>query len=138
MASLQCVCGCAFGNAMMSNNVFHTYEKLHQNGKHFTRSGRLQQHLCMHTREKPYRCDKCGDRFTWPSHLRKHICCTRTKEKPYRCDKCRRWFISEGRLQRHSHTHSDTREKPYQCLVCMWRCLRRCPNSVKHFPHSSH
>lgn len=60
----------------------------------FASSNTLQQHMYIHTGERPYTCDVCGRGFTQSHsltfHARRH-----TGEKPFTCEKC-------GAMFRHS------------------------------------
>ena len=79
----------------------------------------LQRHIRIHSGEKPYLCEECGQSFTQSAHLSTHM---RTKHstdetKVHQCPHCP--YSTKhcaAILQRHIRTH--TGEKPYSCEEC--------------------
>ena len=41
--------------------------------KSFRNNAHLKRHAVVHTREKPYTCELCQDRFTRPESLKRHL-----------------------------------------------------------------
>uniref|UniRef100_A0A3P8VB14 C2H2-type domain-containing protein n=1 Tax=Cynoglossus semilaevis TaxID=244447 RepID=A0A3P8VB14_CYNSE len=48
----------------------------------------LQQHVIIHTGQKPYKCSDCGKEFAFLQNMRTHQ--RLHQEKPFRCTCCRK------------------------------------------------
>ena len=76
---------------------------------------RLNQHMGVHTKEKPFACVYCHKSFSQKSSLNRHER-IHTGEKPYACTFCHKSFIQKSDLTRHARLH--TGEKPFSCAYC--------------------
>lgn len=61
-------------------------------GKKFT-SSKLRQHMRCHTKEKPYECNICLQRFSVGGNLKRHVM-THTGERPHICEICGKGIIT--------------------------------------------
>ncbi|CAG0901233.1 unnamed protein product [Cyprideis torosa] len=61
-----------------------------------------------HTKERPYDCNVCSQRFRETGHLQRHVR-IHTGEKPHRCQLCPASFITTGALRVHLRTHTGGR-----------------------------
>ncbi|XP_078417853.1 zinc finger and BTB domain-containing protein 41 [Cetorhinus maximus] len=83
--------------------------------KTFTRRPHLEEHMILHTQDKPFKCSYCEEHFKSRFARLKH------QEKfhlgPFPCDICGRQFNDTGNLKRHIEcTHGGKRK--WTCFIC--------------------
>ncbi|XP_008118195.2 zinc finger and BTB domain-containing protein 41 [Anolis carolinensis] len=83
--------------------------------KSFTRRLHLDEHMILHTQDKPFKCTYCEEHFKSRFARLKH------QEKfhlgPFPCDICGRQFNDTGNLKRHIEcTHGGKRK--WVCYIC--------------------
>ena len=72
-------------------------------GKTFNRKANLRLHSVVHTGEKHFQCDLCGDSFIQNSGLQYHRRVTHGLEKPYICKDCGEAFEYNKQLRYHTN-----------------------------------
>nr|CAH7750397.1 unnamed protein product [Callosobruchus chinensis] len=76
---------------------------------------KLKDHVNSHTKESPYQCSVCGDKFRFRSSLTRHSFKHKEK-KPHVCQICGKGFIQAPTLADHFRTHVG--EKSFICNHC--------------------
>ncbi|VEN56198.1 unnamed protein product [Callosobruchus maculatus] len=76
---------------------------------------KLKDHVNSHTKESPYQCSVCGDKFRFRSSLTRHSFKHKEK-KPHVCHICGKGFIQAPTLADHIRTHVG--EKSFICNHC--------------------
>ncbi|CAH1181898.1 unnamed protein product [Phyllotreta striolata] len=76
---------------------------------------KLKDHLNSHTKEAPYECNECGEKYRFRSSLSRHKFIHQEK-KPHMCHLCGKGFIQAPTLTDHIRTHY--KEKSFICNIC--------------------
>lgn len=74
-------------------------------GKHFLNNSYMQQHIRIHTGERPFQCNICHATFTQKGNLKVHIR-VHTGDKPFKCSLCDYSTIESSNLKRHMKRHN--------------------------------
>ncbi|XP_054284175.1 zinc finger protein 835-like isoform X2 [Macrosteles quadrilineatus] len=119
----QCeVCHRIFSNL----RLFRVHKRLHypqvknwtcdQCGKRYLSRNMLEEHMNVHTGNRPYICSQCGkdfaSKYTFKAHEKTHL----ERPRPFVCNKCNKSFLTQANLQQHERTHSPTRN--FVCQIC--------------------
>ncbi|NWX90135.1 ZN407 protein, partial [Nothoprocta pentlandii] len=98
----------------------------------FLTASAMKDHFRTHTGEKSFLCDLCGFAGGTRHALTKHRR-QHTGEKPFKCDECNFASTTQSHLTRHKRVH--TGEKPYRCPWCDYRS--NCAENIrKHILHT--
>ncbi|XP_029958519.1 uncharacterized protein LOC115396678 [Salarias fasciatus] len=81
----------------------------------FNTVGKLRDHNCSNTVEKPYHCPLCRQEFQFRVSVTKHIL-THSQESIFSCQECSQTFPNASALRLHQKCHSAL--KPYECPEC--------------------
>lgn len=94
-----------------------------QCNKTFCTNNRLKGHMLIHSGERPYICEQCGQPFRSKEGLKSHTKFIHTGEKNYKCSQCTKAFTNTTTLKRHERVHLKIR--PYSCDYCSKECSTR-------------
>lgn len=76
----------------------------------FTSKGNVVVHTRFHTGEKPFKCESCGKSFHLKDFLNDHLR-THTGERPHKCDQCGAGFSQTSGLSSHKRIHTGDLKK---------------------------
>ena len=104
-------CGIKFGDSsnMITHARSHNSERRY-GAVQFAMRSSLKLHICIPTREKPYKCT-CGAEFVTSCMLNRHVG-IHTLEKLVRCKICGAQFTSK------CYIDINSRDEPYKCDTC--------------------
>ncbi|XP_023292208.2 serendipity locus protein H-1 [Lucilia cuprina] len=112
-------CGkCLKLGSMWMHRKIHTENKKYGCeicGQKFVQKINLTHHQRIHTSEKPYECSECQKRFQERSHLQRHQK-YHAQTRSYRCEKCGKMYKTERCLKVHNLVHLE--QRPFACTVC--------------------
>ncbi|KAJ6646662.1 Helicase required for RNAi-mediated heterochromatin assembly 1, partial [Pseudolycoriella hygida] len=142
-------------NEAVSSDMKVLYE-CHLCFKTVATSYNLKRHMMIHSGERPYCCDICGnkrayicnvcDRIFGSSHNLKRHHMIHTGEKPYKCDwsGCPKYFRELSTLRKHRGTHSKaleytayTKQQLFECQVCRMKFMSY-DNLSEHMESNQH
>jgi len=113
-----------YQSLMVHRRVVHEGRKVYGNKglfpcsicrKIFSTKHYRDEHIRIHTGERPYVCKICGRAFTHGTSLVQHTA-LHSDIRPYPCKLCEKAFRRRETLIIHIRTH--TGEKPYVCDIC--------------------
>ena len=89
----------------------------HTCGKTFSRKTTLDNHMTLHTSERPHKCPhpSCNQDFTTKSSLTDHLN-LHPDHKPFPCTICHKSFNRKSYLKSHMNLHAGIR--PFKCNYC--------------------
>ncbi|XP_030369684.1 serendipity locus protein H-1 [Scaptodrosophila lebanonensis] len=112
-------CGkCLKLGSMWMHRKIHSDNKKYQCdicGQKFVQKINLTHHARIHSSEKPYECPECQKRFQERSHLQRHQK-YHAQTRSYRCEKCGKMYKTERCLKVHNLVHLE--QRPFACNVC--------------------
>lgn len=85
-------------------------------GKNYSSKNLLDEHMNMHTGDRPYKCPHCpkdfASKYTLTAHMKIHY----DRKRPFECKECGKSFFSNQNLTQHIRTHTGVKE--YECEEC--------------------
>lgn len=121
------------GKEFNSRQTLHTHKKSHNVpsesqlrydcsmcDKRFRCPSFLAIHKRVHTGEKPFRCEECGQMFGSQSSLIKHRNNVHVDEedRPFKCDECGKTFSKEHKAVYLGHLKQHSGIRDHVCAIC--------------------
>lgn len=116
-----------------SGKTLHRSTECSECGRVLSNASALENHMRLHTGERPYTCSQCGKAFPSVRGLNRHMK-VHAEEKRYQCDECGKSFVYHFTLTKHQLIHSG--ERPFPCKVCGKRFLAKADRSTHMRMHT--
>lgn len=84
--------------------------------KKYSSKNLLDEHMNMHTGQRPYKCPSCDKDFASKYTLQAHMKIHTKRPRPYSCDECDKSFLNQQNLVQHKKLHTGV--KAFICEVC--------------------
>ncbi|KPJ15702.1 Zinc finger protein 250 [Papilio machaon] len=90
----------------------------------------MQNHMRIHTGEKPFDCSFCEAKFRTKGAMKRHVDTYHCKrERKFTCETCGNSFFRKNDIITHMRVHSG--ERPYVCPFCSQR-FRQAASLIRH------
>lgn len=135
----QCLtCDKGYTNARyLAHHVWYVHERKQHRKCYFCRKmiGNMNEHIGIHTREKPFKCTKCPKRFIRHSEIKPHLSSRHIKEElktNWKCAECPKQFKSQGGWRNHVQIKHRGILR-YRCNFCFKRtsCMTNLENHIR-------
>ncbi|XP_043094514.1 uncharacterized protein LOC122344926 [Puntigrus tetrazona] len=117
----------------LSGKTLQRNTKCPQCGRVLSNASALENHMRLHTGERPYTCSQCGKAFPSVRGLNRHVK-VHAEEKRYQCEQCGKSFVYHFTLTKHQLIHSG--ERPFPCKVCGKRFLAKADRATHMRMHT--
>lgn len=102
--------------------TFHQWQCVHCSKFILGNLHNFNEHIRIHSGDRPFQCHICTKKFALNSYLKKHMR-VHNGEQPYECYECQRRFSQSDSLKRHLRLH--TGERPFECYICEKKFTRK-------------
>uniref|UniRef100_A0A8D8J0Q1 Zinc finger protein 235 n=2 Tax=Culex pipiens TaxID=7175 RepID=A0A8D8J0Q1_CULPI len=88
-------------------------------GKTFATKANLEKHYIVHTKERPYKCDKCENTYKTSTALTKHTL-MHERVLPYECRYCEERFLTQALYDKHrflNHKNQQPKFRPQNAIT---------------------